>query len=229
MQTWLLRLGKLLFHKPRFRKWAELEDKKYSVIKAAEQGDDSLYLSVYDYISAALTIHPKDYSKIFWRDVIDVFTGIHNVTAPDKNLPIIKKQYDKKSQSDAWDYDGRLWFFYSQIIARTFGWSVKEIASLPVDDALAYVQEILTDDQLDREFLWSTSELAYKQDSITKQTIPIKLSRPYWMLPEFGVKEKKLIKIPVNLLPMGLVIKSKDKDETQETEPPRDNENLLAS
>lgn len=228
MQKWLLKLRLLFFRKPKFRTWAILEDKKFEVIRAVEQISLDFPIAVWDYISAALFTSPEKISDIYWKDVVDAFIKIHSVTVPDKVLPLISKQSEKKNDKDPWDYSGRLWFFYSSIIAAAFGWNDEKISDLPVDDALAYIQEILTERQLEREFKWSMAEVAYRYDKFTKKSSLSPLHRPYWMLVEFGKKEDvKKIKIPKSLLPMGTIIKIDD--ETKEVEPSRNNENLLAS
>ena len=222
--NWLLRIGLLLFRKPKLRRWAQIEDKKYSVIKDVEKGHDSLYLSIYNYVSTSLVIYPKDFSKVYWKDVVTAFIKIHDVSTPKTELPLIKRSTGKQNQMDAWDYSGRLWFLYSSILADAFHWSEEDIAKLPVEDALAYIQEVLTEKQLNREFVWSTSEVAYEYDKSTKKSKLHKLPRPYWMM--VGTDEKKevkTVKIPINLLPVGTIIKIEPKDEAKKVEPARDN------
>jgi len=206
LQTWLLRIGVCLLKKPRFRKWAELEDKKYDVIKAVEQVAPNLPDILYAYLSSALRVRPKDYNSVYWKDIMYAFSMIHRVTVPEVSLPLVSRHSEKKNEKDPWDYSGRLWFFYSNIIASAYGWTVEQIAELPVNTALAYLQEILTEQQLEREFVWSTSEIAYPYNKQTKKSKFSPLHRPYWMLPDMDVK-KKVPAIPKSLLPVGNVVK----------------------
>lgn len=229
MQNILLRIGNFLFRRPKFKKWCFLEEEKYEIARAVEQGDGNLYQPVYQYLSSALAIHPRDYSKIYWKDVIETFVSVHNVTVPSKVLPLVSKTRAGKDQSDPWNYQGRLWFFYSNIIASAFSWTVKQIASLSINDALSYVQEILTDKQLEKEFIWSTSDKAYTYDKMTKKSKFNKLTRPYWMQKDFDKPTKKVPALPKELMPVGVVEKIKDKNATQKTQPARDNTNISAS
>lgn len=220
MQKWLLKIGTPLFRKSKFKIWARLEDIKFDALKAVEQNSVEFPTLIGEYVSTALPVHPDNYEKVYWKDHIQAFVHIHDVTVPSKNLPLVSKPTEEKNQKDEWDYPNRLWFFYSSIIATAFGWSDKRIASLPSDDALAYIQEILTEKQLEREFVWSSAEVAYSYNSRTKQSKFNSLSRPYWMRPDFNKKEPvKTVKIPKAMLPMGLIVKL---NETKETEPSRD-------
>ena len=217
LQTWLLRFGVLLLRKPRFRRWAELEDKKYGVIKAVEGAEGSLPHFISDYLSAALFFHPSNYDTVYWKDEIDAFFAIHRVTVPITVLPLVSKHSTRKDDKDPWDYQGRLWYFYSNTIASAYGWTVKQIARLHIDEALAYIQEILTDKQLDREFSHSLSEISYPYNKTTKQSKYQPLVRPYWMFPDVHEKKKKVPAIPKALLPVGNAVRLSERYEAKET------------
>jgi len=206
MQTFLLKLAVYLFRKVTFKHWCLLEDKKYSCLQAVEDSSPDFPDLLADYLSTALYFK-IDFSKISWEDTIFAFYKIHGVTSDIKKIPITSYKSEKKDKKDIWDYSGRLWYFYSNIIASAYGWSEKRIAKLDVSDALAYVQEILTERQLEKEFYWSTSEVAYVYDKATKKSKFSPMSRPYWMLPNPENKEKpKTASIPKSLLPVGNVI-----------------------
>jgi len=96
---------------------------------------------------------------------------------------------------------------------------------------LALIQEILTDDQLEKEFAHSLSEVAYEYSSQTKKSHKVPLDRPVWMRPKF-IKAEKKIKIPANLIPIGNTINLSDeieKKHLQKTESRPDMEGLSAS
>ena len=221
MQKWLLRLGVRFLRKPKFRTWAVLEDIKFQIIEAVEQASEGLPHLIDEYINTASIIHPTNYNTVYWKDEIDAFLSVHRVTVPKKVLPLVSRPSKGKNDKDVWDYSGRLWFYYSGIIAQAYGWTVKQIAKLHVDDALAYIQEILTDKHLEREFVHSMSETAYEYNKNTKKSKYVPLEKPYWMLPDITkVSKKKIPAIPKSLLPVGTAIKLKDRiNETQETKP----------
>lgn len=216
--TWLLKLEVYLFRKPRFKDWCRLEDRKYKLIRAAEKTNEEFPQSVHDYVSAAL-IFPINLSRVFWKDEIKAFYRLHSVSSPDIDLPLLNRNQNKKDNLDPWSYSGRIWFLYSNIIAKAYGWSEKQIANLRVEDALAYIQEILTDEQLEREFVHSLSELSYEYQKETKKSKYRPLQRPYWMQPDITkVEEKKMPKVPKHLIPVGL-IENKNEEETKKIRP----------
>lgn len=218
LQTWLLKIGTHLLRKPRFRKWAEQEDIKYEVIRAAEQGASEFPELFHRYISAALMVRPSNFDTIFWKDEALAFFDIHRVSVVDTSLPIISRSVPGGTEGkEPWDYSGRLWYFYSHIIASAYGWTMRVIAGLKVIDALAYIQEILTDKQLRNEFLHGLSERSYTYDKMTKKSRRITLPRPYWMAKKSKTDEEIKIRIPKDLLPMGVIEKIHDK--TKETKP----------
>ena len=213
MQTALLKLGVFLLRKVNFRRWAELEDKKYLFIQAVEDSNPNFSHLLVDYLSTALYFN-VDFSKVFWEDTVKAFYEIHSVTSSVRKIPLTSRKSDKKNKKDTWDYSGRLWYVYCDAIASAYGWNEKVVAKLDVNDALAYIQEIFTNQYLDKEFLWSTTEIAYEYNKTTKKSKYVPLPKPYWMLPEIkDDKKRKSIAIPKSLLPVGNVINLYDPKE----------------
>ena len=122
------------------------------------------------------------------------------VCKPEKELPLLQPA-QSKNKKEPWDYEGRSWYMYAHIISQRYGWTLGEIGRMDLDDALALVQEILTDEQLDREFLWSMSENSYIYNAKTKTGKPNPLERPYWMIVK--VEPPKRMQIPKNMIPAG--------------------------
>ena len=125
--------------------------------------------------------------------------------SPKLELPITAPT-DEKSKEEPWHYQNRTWNLYSHMLAKSYGWTMEYIANLPVLDALAHIQEILVDEQLEREFIYDLSEVAYSYDQRSKTSKHVPLPRPYWMRPKVkGIQEIKTFKIPASALPMGNV------------------------
>jgi hypothetical protein len=204
LQKWLLKVQTYLLRKPKFKRWTELEDRKFSVIEAVEESAPNLPEILCNFLSTALRFH-VDYSKVYWKDTIESFYKIHGVTSTIRKIPITSNQSKDKDSKDDWDYSGRLWYLYSSQIASSFGWTQEQISNLDVDDALAYLQEILTEKQLEKEFVWRASEIAYPYDKSTKKSKFSPLSRPYWMIKEKAAK--KAPPIPKALLPVGNIVR----------------------
>jgi hypothetical protein len=197
-------------HRVKFRKWTELEDLREQIVKAAEDIAEGFPNKFYAYLSAALGVEEEEIACLSWIDCVELFYSIHAINLPPSNLPLVSvKAKEKKPVKIGWDYPGRFWYLYANKIAHAYGWTMEYIAELEINDALAMVQEILTDDQLEREFYWGLSEIAYPYNKSTKQNRYQPLERPQWMLP---VPEKpKQIRIRRSLLPEGMIINVGDK------------------
>ena len=167
-------------------------------MSAAEDG--TFPDKVYAYLSAALMIPVKRLEKRDWESTVQSLLKESAKFVPNKNLPLLKDA-PKESKPVEWDYDGRNWAYYSHILAQAYGWTVEYIANLGVDEALAYLQEILTDEHLNREFAYGLSEIAYPYSKATKTSKFKPMSRPYWM--KLSVKPIKKIKMLRSSLPVG--------------------------
>ena len=188
-------------HPPRLRKWIELEQRKEKIIKATDGGDD-FPSDLFSYLSVALGINSKYYEKADWYNIIQAFYVCLS-KSPQVELPILTP-HEEESKEESWDYPHRTWHLYSHLLAKAYGWSLEEISQLHVDEALAKIQEIIVDDQLDKEFFYGLSEIAYHYDKNSKTSKFVPLHRPHWMRPK--IKPIKKILIPASMLPVGNVI-----------------------
>jgi hypothetical protein len=109
----------------------------------------------------------------------------------------------EKVEELSWNYNGRMKHYLIHILAKTYGWDDTYIKKLSVETALSYIQEIFVDDQLDKEFVYSLSEVAYPYNKSTKKSEFHPLPRPVWMQKE--IKEVKKIKMLRSMLPVGNV------------------------
>lgn len=179
-----------------FKKWIELEQKKSDFISAAER--DEFPEKVFAYLSAA------GYStKGDWQSTVLSLQKAYTEYLP-KSLPILDTA-PKESKSVDWDYDNRTWAFYSHLLAKAYGWTLEYIAELETNEALGHLQEILTEDHLEKEFYHGLSEVAYRYNKSTKKSDYVPLKRPYWMRATVSRTIKK-VKIKKSLLPVGMGI-----------------------
>jgi hypothetical protein len=193
----------------KFKEWIELEDKKEQVIRAVEEVKEDFPEIMIDFLSTALLLPKEDLEKMFWVDLMKLFAQVCQDLVPKRKLPILSTLNKEKQKKDIWDYDNRSWNFYTHLLAKSYGWTMEYIADLPVEDAIAQVQEILTDQQLQREFTWSMSEASVIYDSKTKTSRPNPLPRPYWMK-QIDIKSEKEVpiekfKLKKSYLPVGAV------------------------
>lgn len=188
--------------RPRFRRWIDLEELKEHFIRAAEEGTE-FPQTLFSLLSAALKISPERLKLMEWQKLLIAFNQVCLHNFPHVLLPILSEAPAIKARKDAWDYEGRTWFLYSHMVAKAYGWTLEEISQLKVEDALAIIQEILTDEQLDREFAWGMSPNAYSYDDKSKVSKFVELPRPYWMKPKIDIVKK--LRIPKMMLPVGNV------------------------
>lgn len=121
--------------------------------------------------------------------------------------PPPKTPDEKPKPKNRWDYEGRFLVQWINLLAKNYGWTVDYIRSLSIDLAVYFIQELYIDEQFDKEWSYSLSELAYKYDPNTKKSNFVPLSRPYWMQENVDAEIKK-IKIPKRLLPYGVTVVS---------------------
>lgn len=188
---------------PKFRKWVLLEEQKNKILKAVGNHDKEFPEYLFAYLSTALCISPRYIQQASWTQLISAFYKTVLLTACQFSLPILEPSKEK-IEEDAWNYEGRTWYQYAHLLSHSFGWNFEYISNLSVQDALSAVQEILVNDQLEKEFLWDTSERSTYWDDKTKTSKRNPLPRPQWMNKKIDPqKELRVTQIPVNMLPTG--------------------------
>lgn len=110
----------------------------------------------------------------------------------------------KESKTEIWHYPGR---FYSQLIhilANNYHWELDKILQSDLNQLLFFIQEILVDAQMEREWTYGLSELAYKYNEGTKKSEFVPLMRPHWMDEKLKAGLPEKVRIPRSLLPYGV-------------------------
>ena len=186
---------------PRLKKWILLEAQKEKIIKAVEGGND-FPSELFSYLSTALGVSYKRYEQADWMLLVDAFYLCIS-KSPVLDLPITTKS-NETSKEDSWDYPARTWHLYSHLLAKTYGWTLEYISMLHVEEALSKIQEIIVDDQLNREFEYGLSEVAYQYDKNTRTSRFVPLPRPHWMRAKIQPVQKMII--PKSMMPVGNVV-----------------------
>lgn len=192
------------------REWTRLEEAKLQIKEAIEEKNlDKLSDAIVSYV--CISVSPDvDWKSLPWTDVYKAFVEGYQVNAPTLKFPILTSKPNKQPEKYAWEYDGRGWYFWASIFAKSFGWDLSYIAKLDVDDAIGLFQEILISQQLDKEWDYSLSELAYPYDQQTKTSSFKPMERPMWMKKLPAPVQKFMI--PKWILPVGNVIGNPDDD-----------------
>ncbi len=206
LRRWVIRLL-ISRRKYKFKEWIDLEDRRIEIDGASDRSTDEFPKLVMGFLSDALVLPRWVWARLPWMEVWAAYLGVSTSLSFKGYLPIVSLPTDEKYTKPAWDYPHRSWYFYANMIAKSYGWPLEYIAKLPVFDGMACVQEILLKEQMDREFEWSMSEASVLYDEKSKTAKPNPLPRPYWMkqgkpdepppIPRF--------KVPKNLVPIGVV------------------------
>jgi len=195
----------LRFRKNTFGTWSRLEETRTSVVKAVENSAIDVARLTVAYISIAFPFLPRwVYSKIYWVDLVELFSLVVKSFGPTKKIPFLVSQQEKsrKDNTVSWDYPGRNLNYMTHTLAKAYGWSVEYIHGLDVDVALAFLQEVFTDEHLSKEFVYGLSEVAYAYNKNTGKSRLVPLDRPYWMLAK--VTPVKTYPIRKDLIPAGV-------------------------
>lgn len=151
-----------------------------------------------------------------WYETRDALSALLEENRVTLLVPLMRGM-KKNSEPPPWDYPERDWYYWVHAFASAYGWNMGTVADLEVDDAIALMQEIETERQLEREFEYSISEVAYPYDKASKKNRFKPMTRPGWMVVgTFTMKPKKR-KILKAWIPVGNVIKV-NSDEDQDTE-----------
>jgi len=141
----------------------------------------------------------------FWLDDALLFIEILSVNSPKKDFPILTSKQQGKPLP--WEYSGRMWYFWLNTLAKKYGWSEVEIAKMDIDDCIGLYQEIVADEQYEREWQNSLSEVAYAYNKSTKTSKLVELPKPDWMRPApKKAQPVKTVSMPARAVPMGVVL-----------------------
>jgi hypothetical protein len=189
----------------RLRGWAELENLKGQMDEAISRRDFTDYFRLQvEFIEMALSPTDIVWEEVPWYEVVMAFNEVVKTNTVSRRFPILEGN-GKESKKQPWEYEGRSWYFWSNLFAKNYGWDLETIANMEVEDALGLYQELSIDDQFEKEWQYGLTEIAYPYNSSTKKSEFKPLERPKWMLP-IAPKEPIKIKMRKDIMPMGNVI-----------------------
>jgi len=185
----------------KFREWIQLDEIKHKIDDEAEAGH---WQKIPDLIFSFITTCGYEVGDPPWMEVRELFAQAASENQPRINFPIFSSK--EKGKKNAWDYEGRTWYFWLNTFASKYGWTPDVVRELDLDDAIALYQEILVDDQHEKEWQWGLSEIAYPYSKSTKKQSFKPLGRPDWMVIHSSSQPMKTVKIPKSAMPVGVVI-----------------------
>lgn len=189
---------------PRLKKYLFLVETLSEISEAGIAKDHRKLASyIIDYIAIAIEEDIND--DMPWYEYAGAYLSLLTLCNLDIKLPMLLYRQDENSD-EAWDYTGRVWYFWAHSLASRYGWTLEYVANLTPEDAIALMQEILVEDQFSKEWEWNLSDIAYSSDKhghITHKELP----RPVWMTVKPKHLEIKKIKIKRDFLPVGKVVR----------------------
>lgn len=195
---------KIEFERKSLRKWIELEEAR-SKIKDIFKSKDATKVSqaIFEYLQSAIKgSDVGEWAKLDTNTLLAFYIEAASINSPTRNFPILKFYVESKEKLP-WEYDGRAWYFWLNLFSKNYDWTIEYISNLDIDDAIGLYQELEIDRQLEREWQWGLSELAYSYDKTSKSSRFNPLPRPTWMLPI--APRPKTIRIPKDMLPIGII------------------------
>lgn len=204
----------------KLKEWAKMESLMRTIKEYVKRGG---YEPVGDIIIKIINMCGVSvrHKRIPWYETVAIFSQTQLINKPTVEIPMLKTK--EKGQQPPWDYPERDWAWWVNLFASKYGWKEDDIAELDVDDALMLYQEIQVDDQLEKEWLYGLSELAYEYVPSTKKSKFRPLPRPDWMLvtkENYKPKEPKKVKIRRDMLPIGNIVNlDKEEDANATTKP----------
>lgn len=184
--------------KPRLKDWIELDEIQEKFFNERSPQN------ILDYLAKSTKREVDFWANLPWIDVLNAYLKIATLNAVSIDLPMLMVRDGIRPKSLPWDYPGRGWYIWLHILAKAYGWFPEKIARMEVEDAFALLQEIETEKQLEREWEWQTTELAYPYDSQTKKSNYHPLPRPVWMRAKVGPPPKP--RVLKKLMPVGNII-----------------------
>lgn len=149
-----------------------------------------------------------------WYETRDAFSALLEENRIRLLVPLMRGS-KKATEPPPWDYPERDWYYWVHAFASAYGWQMQYVAELDIDDAVALMQEIETEKQLEREWDYQISEIAYPYDKASKKNRFKPMPRPGWMVIGTFTMKPKLRKIRRDWIPVGNVIKVNEDQDTE--------------
>jgi hypothetical protein len=193
----------------RLGRFLALQDLRGRLADAAKSGDTGkIAEALIAYLQAAVSgaeFSFGDYGAMPWYDLVAAFAvaaDLNTLPNPEHFALLLVK---REGADPPWAYPGRDIHVWVHHIAAAYHWSLEAILDLWPEQAVAFVQEIFIDRQLEREFEHSLSQVSYKFNKRGLGKLqPMK--RPAWMTTKVSEAKAKTTKLRKDGLPIGAII-----------------------
>jgi len=184
--------------KSRLKEWISLDEIQEQITKSPSAD------GIYAYLSKSTGREKDFWDKLSWIDSTQAYRTISRLNKVEIELPMLENRDVSPIKPIPWDYIGRGWYVWLNMFSKAYTWSAEYVAELEVEDAFGLFQELEVDRQLEREWEWQLTELAYPYNSSSKKSEFHPLPRPSWMKTKAG--PPKASRIRRELMPVGNVI-----------------------
>lgn len=185
-----------------------LQQARESLNRGIEEADNGQIVDgIFEFLRVNIPdLKTSEFYQSPWYDAFFAYSQVEDLNRlpHGAEFAILKFPTAPHSRSVPWDNPLRAVTIWIHLIARTYSWSKDEIEHLWPEEAIAYVQEIMADEQMDREFFHMLSQVAYEYNKTTKKSQYRPLPRPMWMLMQ--KPETVITKIRKDFLPVGKVL-----------------------
>lgn len=193
------------------KKWCELEATKKKIDDAISTRDFDTYyaLTVRTIEMASISLPKINWEDVLWIDVASAYNQVIELNRVRIDFPILRSD-PTEPKTHPWEYEGRSWYFWLNLFSSRYGWDEDKISMLDVDTAVGLYQEISIDEQLQKEWEYGLSDVAYVYNTTTKSSEFKPLPRPDWMKPIIP-KELPVIRMRKDMLPTGNIVNLEEK------------------
>jgi len=200
-----IQIGEANYKPLRLGAFIKLEFYKNSVFESIKKLDKEKFIDGIKNIIKLQTERSTDSYKNIIEIYIDFFHILSNNTIKSNIVFLTPPPEKKEYKEDRWNFDGRIFAQWIDVLAKTYGWDIDKILDLDVNMAVYLIQEILVNQQFEKEFTYSLSELAYRYDPQSKKSNFQPLHRPYWMEERIDVVMNKPVRMLKKLMPHGVI------------------------
>jgi hypothetical protein len=191
------------------KSWTKLDGSRKLMDDAISAKDfDKYFLAIVQFIEIA-SFPVIEWVQVPWYQVVEVYSKIVEINQPTIDFPVLHGN-EKTDKKLPWEYSGRAWYFWLNLFSKNYGWAENQIEHLDLDTALGLYQEISLNEQLGKEWQWGLTEIAYKYEKSTKQSVFQPLPRPDWMKPLIP-KQLPIVKMLKDHIPVGNIINLSEK------------------
>ncbi len=192
-------------HRARLGTYLLLQEALVDLRSAGKSGDNgSITRSLLAYLQVCIpSVDIGIFHQLSWLEIVTTIAEIEALNAVGVDFAVLRDFGERGSKPVPWEYSKRTRYLWVHLLASAYHWTREAIENLWPPEAIAFMQEIFAEDQYEREFLHSISEVAYQYDQATKKNKFVPLARPAWMTLREKHPTTRLIK---ELIPMGVVV-----------------------